>query len=646
MRFLHTESFEFHSIDTLDSIASYAILSHRWGNGNVEVLYEDMLALTISAKTEPGRTLAALVHARTNDEGDGKDFGKLKMCCEVARKDGFDFVWIDTCCIDQKSSAELSESINSMFELYSKSARCYAFLRDVPADDDTRAENSWFRKSEWFRRGWTLQELIAPRDLVFLNQTWTTIDSKTSLADIVQFVTNISHSVLSGHDSLEDICAAQKMSWAAGRRTTKVEDRAYSLLGLFGVNMTTIYGEGKRAFLRLQHEIMRQSADHSIFAWEHSYNGNEDDDVGEYDWENSDCGLLAPSPDQFMDSAGIFATSFSRFALEWSISNPISEFRITNVGIRIELPLFRTRASGYYIAAVGCKKHDSLSPPSNHRTIGILIHEQADGRYQRNRECGLVDADHLVTMEIPYSVREIFLIVNASRRTLFPTGTRSDELLHGNEVKMIVNAQTVELFCIPRLGLDSSDTFEPFRWNSPHPTRLPGPHVFTKVRPCLQMQNNMGGKWDEDTNDGKNMIITGKFIPCDNMEMVLVVPICVVTPQFRVVIPVLIWPRFTTTEITGVVAYLRNPISLKARLSRRNTRGNFVVGKKAECNNFFEETYLGTTRTSFILRSVHHSTKIDVAITPVTNMLEKMVYSVDIRVSSMSILCAIKGHAD
>lgn len=449
MRLLHTTSFKFHSFSDPDSIPPYAILSHRWGDG--EILYEDMLTFKTSVSLLSDlldNAHNALIDARADGKYiGGKNFDKLRMCCHVAHEDGYEYVWMDTCCIDQRSSAELSESINSMFEWYKKSRVCYAFLKDVPTTDNPRAENSTFRNSEWFRRGWTLQELIAPRRLVFLSATWEVIGTKKQLADVVEAITNIEYAVLCGYVQLTSICAATKMSWASNRRTTKVEDRAYSLLGLFGVNMTTIYGEGKQAFRRLQHEIIRQSTDHTIFAWEHNiyshktrgtgvnkvqaYSPYEFDDSASVAWRVGLCDLLAPSPDQFVKAGGIVATPYSRFSAEWGIKNPVAEFHTTNAGIHIELPLFPApypSSSYYHVAALACKKLDPFSPSARYYTVGIIICKDTGGRYGKKRCSGLVNVDLLIALKATYMVKEIYAIDEGTDRdaVLLADGTDAD----------------------------------------------------------------------------------------------------------------------------------------------------------------------------------------------------------------------------
>ncbi len=208
----------------------------------------------------------------------GPGYQKLLGCCNKSRREGFRYTWIDTCCIDKSSSAELSEAINSMFSWYSKAQVCYAYLSDVDGlgSDNPGQPSSSFWQSRWFRRGWTLQELLAPLEVVFFNKDWVEIGTKTTLASVISSITRIAPRALDrplcGSERVPHPChrhsVAEKMSWAAFRETTREEDRAYSLLGLFDVNMPLLYGEGgEKAFARLQQEIMKQSSDDSILAW-------------------------------------------------------------------------------------------------------------------------------------------------------------------------------------------------------------------------------------------------------------------------------------------------------------------------------------------------------------------------------------------
>jgi hypothetical protein len=210
------------------------------------------------------------------------------------------------CCIDKTSSAELSEAINSMFRWYQKAQVCYVYLTDVSGHNSSR-ENE-LSQSRWFTRSWTLQELIAPKFVIFYSKTWETIGTKEHLSHTISKITSIDEDILCG-SSLELVSAAKKMSWAATRQATRKEDVAYSLLGLFDINMPLLYGEGQKAFTRLQEEILRSSYDHSLFAWrlhsasilgpEHYLNKSR------FRFSGDLMGLLADSPAAFKESYGV-----------------------------------------------------------------------------------------------------------------------------------------------------------------------------------------------------------------------------------------------------------------------------------------------------------------------------------------------------
>ncbi|THU88552.1 HET-domain-containing protein, partial [Dendrothele bispora CBS 962.96] len=232
----------------------YAILSHTWGKK--EVTFQD-------------------IQNRVKEKSALEDaWNKVEGACAHAKKYGWKWIWIDscsaldTCCIDKSSSAELSENINSMYRLYENAEVCYVYLPDASSKEDPRDPGSRFPKSKWFTRGWTLQELIAPSaSVVFLDSSWKEIGTRYSLCDVISTITSIPVELLENGD-LTKYSIAQKMSWAAFRKTTREEDRAYSLMGLFDICMPPIYGEGgAKAFMRLQQEIIKTSDDHSIFAW-------------------------------------------------------------------------------------------------------------------------------------------------------------------------------------------------------------------------------------------------------------------------------------------------------------------------------------------------------------------------------------------
>ncbi|KAH6616722.1 heterokaryon incompatibility protein-domain-containing protein [Boeremia exigua] len=245
----------------------YAILSHTWSGS--EITFERYCALHRSPNVG--------TYSISTQEGLG--YLKIRMACVQAVQDGLDYAWVDTCCIDKRSSAELSEAINSMFRWYQKSAICYAYLDDVGAAPQTEEldESLWNKgllasserqlaQSRWFTRGWTLQELIAPSQVHLYGRGWTYLGSKHSLRQLLVDITGIDQTALL-NANLGRVSVAQRMSWAANRVTTRIEDLAYSLLGIFDVNMPLLYGEGKKAFVRLQEEILKNSADQSLFAW-------------------------------------------------------------------------------------------------------------------------------------------------------------------------------------------------------------------------------------------------------------------------------------------------------------------------------------------------------------------------------------------
>ncbi|KAM6528679.1 hypothetical protein FALCPG4_009642 [Fusarium falciforme] len=300
MRLLNTQTVVVETFGD-DQIPSYAILSHTWEAE--EVTFQDM---------ELGKATSK------------KGWAKVKDSCSMARKNGFDYVWLDTCCIDKTSSAELSEAINSMYRWYQEATVCYAFLADV-------SNLVEFPKSKWFTRGWTLQELIAPSSMIFFSQTWDELGTRETLDQAISERTRIPKAILSGDQDLETASVAQRMSWASDRRTTRREDLAYCLMGIFSINMPLLYGEGERAFVRLQEEIMRVSDDHSLFAWK---------------CPNSRGGLLALSPAAFKDSGNI---------IPWNPLVPYnSPFTLTNKGVHLDLPFIGLGGRGTGLAVLSC----------------------------------------------------------------------------------------------------------------------------------------------------------------------------------------------------------------------------------------------------------------------------------------------------
>ncbi|KAI5467224.1 heterokaryon incompatibility protein-domain-containing protein [Mariannaea sp. PMI_226] len=261
MRLLNTETLRLESF--VGPAPRYAVLSHRWGDA--ELLFDEAVC-------------DGWQH-RVFTQG----AEKIKKACAQALYDGIDYIWADTCCLDRSSSAELSEAINAMFVWYQEAAVSYAYLSDVDMDDKYA-----FALSQWFERGWTLQELIAPEVVVFYDATWRYIGNRDSMASLISEITSINQPILarkkyvetnsrgsvqrqSRHQTayrlrsmLRSYSVAARLSWAAARKTTRVEDMAYCLLGLFDINMQILYGEGKKAFHRLFLEIIRHTEDPSI----------------------------------------------------------------------------------------------------------------------------------------------------------------------------------------------------------------------------------------------------------------------------------------------------------------------------------------------------------------------------------------------
>ncbi|CAN9256395.1 unnamed protein product [Alternaria alternata] len=214
-------------------IPPYAILSHTWGEQ--EVIFDDLKSLD-----------------NTNDVGLEKEAGwdKIRFCARQAERDGLDYFWVDTCCIDKTNSQELQEAINSMFCWYQNAEKCYVLLSDVEnnsLEGNGSLRRRWkaaFRKSRWFNRGWTLQELLAPRSVEFFSKEGELLGDKQSLKDTISEITGIPSEALSGKQ-VSEFTVAERFSWAEDRQTTRDEDGAYCLFGIFGIHLPLIYGEGR-----------------------------------------------------------------------------------------------------------------------------------------------------------------------------------------------------------------------------------------------------------------------------------------------------------------------------------------------------------------------------------------------------------------
>ncbi|CAN9176700.1 unnamed protein product [Alternaria alternata] len=222
---------------------AYTILSHTWGKDEEEVSFADLM------------------------DGGGKDklgYNKIRLCGEQTRRDGFHYFWVDTCCIDKSDKVELSLAIRSMFRWYQDATKCYVYLSDVSTKKrkldgmlaETPSEHP-MTSSRWFKRGWTLQELLAPSSVELFSQEWERLGDKMSLGPLISRITGIPQEVLQG-DSLARFDISDRLRWRGDRKTKLKEDMAYSLSGICDVEIAPLYGEGEEeAFKRLHKEIQK-----------------------------------------------------------------------------------------------------------------------------------------------------------------------------------------------------------------------------------------------------------------------------------------------------------------------------------------------------------------------------------------------------
>jgi len=304
MRLLNITTFKLEEFWENNDTPDYAILSHTWE--------EEEVSFQVIADLNSASQLLG--------------FKKIQASCRQASEDGLDWIWIDTCCIDKSSSAELSEAINSMFRWYKNSTTCYAYLSDVPSNEDPEARGSSFSKSRWFTRGWTLQELVAPREVEFFSKDWVRIGCQRSLCLQISNITGINVGILTGKEQFDGKSIAQRMSWASRRFTTRPEDMAYCLMGLFDVNMPLLYGEGQKAFQRLQEEILKRSNDQSLFAWTAASSQSSDSSLMG--------GFLSHSPRDFEFSNKYISYKYFSRGLEQPHS-------MTNMGLCIKFPVIK-----------------------------------------------------------------------------------------------------------------------------------------------------------------------------------------------------------------------------------------------------------------------------------------------------------------
>ncbi|KAI0530430.1 heterokaryon incompatibility protein-domain-containing protein [Xylaria digitata] len=326
---------------------SYAILSHTWEEEEVSI-----------------EQLRNLSQAWLENAQHRKRLIKIIKTCEVASQHGLSYAWVDTCCIDKSSSAELLEAINSMFRYYRDAAFCISFISDLSdssyASDLNAHFESQFPHCRWLTRGWTLQELIAPPELFFNDSTWSLRGSKNDWKPLLSKETGVDEAILGSLDGLRHVPVARRMSWVSKRQTTRIEDMAYCLLGIFDVNMPLIYGEGQKAFVRLQEEIAKESCDLSLFAWQ------------QLDLSQNYRGILARSPAEFSNCRGI----------KHQIKNAVvpTEFTLTNRGLRIETALVKVpAASEHLILNIGFSFRDDWHTRTSRGWIGIYLAKTQNG---------------------------------------------------------------------------------------------------------------------------------------------------------------------------------------------------------------------------------------------------------------------------
>jgi hypothetical protein len=317
MRLLNTTTYEIEEFIG-SNIPPYAILSHTWEQD--EVVLQEYQSPTVATRDKQG-------------------YKKIIATCDLAREsDGLGYAWVDTCCIDKTSSSELSEAINSMFRWYKDAVVCYAYLQDLKPEQDVAS----MCECRWFTRGWTLQELIAPQRVLFYDSGWSKRGDKQTLRDMLRQITNINGAVLSSGYLLASFPIATRMFWASRRKTTRLEDRAYCLMGLFNVNMPLLYGEGEKAFLRLQHEIMKVDSDLTILAWgpHEDMSVINDQLITELSKRTNDF-IRCRLRDEKHNAKRLLAESPSAFSS--SFSAPVvpykAELSITSMGIRLRTNL-------------------------------------------------------------------------------------------------------------------------------------------------------------------------------------------------------------------------------------------------------------------------------------------------------------------
>ena len=354
----------------------------------------------------------------------------------------------DRCCIDKTSGAELSEAINSMYKWYQEAQICYVYLSDLrnhASKTDVRHSVGFLEREmpecRWFKRGWTLQELIAPTTVLFFDAWWQNVGSKSSLREIVATATGIPYAVLLGYDQ-SGVCIADRFKWAAKRETTRLEDQAYCLMGLFGVHMPILYGEGHQAFVRLQHEIIKSSNDHSLFAWMEA-----DDELSQHS-------LFAPHAGHFSDFLSLHGSVRQRTA-DSLVDLP---FYMTNIGLRCELP-FRdpTHAGTCSLVLLNCEVV-SDKPGDKPNLLIMGLDKDDDGHFVKNGRFIVVPDER--EWQQSFLVRPLIIKHSGSRKRKLLPGTVQ------NPIRVEVPERAGPFYCQSRHDLVEYGIPRRLRWES------------------------------------------------------------------------------------------------------------------------------------------------------------------------------------
>jgi hypothetical protein len=360
-----------------------------------------------------------------------------------------------SCCIDKTSSAELTEAINAMFRWYKNAVVCYVYLSDVAWNTDEAIMTEMLRHSRWFTRGWTLQELIAPHCIEFYSRDWRKLATKAELCNLLSSITGIDVPIFKGAD-LADISIARRMSWASHRKTTRIEDIAYCLLGIFDINLPLIYGEGTKAFRRLQEAIMGTTHDQSLFAWGRIV--DQPSDLIDREQELGVKSIPWKPPQQREPLLGLFATTPEDFATSSEISpvdhgyahrlNRQRPPTVVNGGALVDLVIFKTMTAATYwdnppvaqpqkveLAVLLCRVGNSRT-----QLVALVLRQWGDDYYSRTRE--------LVPVEL--FVSQFRFQKWTQTRHLIPL--RPFELFHGD---ILIRRWTSSFRCI---GVDRPTT--------------------------------------------------------------------------------------------------------------------------------------------------------------------------------------------